>query len=243
MRRLSRNGRVVTSELVAELGVAGETIRKDLITLAQLGLLERTHGGALPKQRTGFELDAPTHRDRHVEEKRRIAREAATHLANDATVFIGDGSSTALIPGYVPFDLEARVVTNSLLVEQEFLDHPRVTVMSTGGLIRRHPQSYVGPWAVRAVSELTVDTLFLGVGGLSARRGLSATDALDAQVKAAMLGIARRVIVLADESKLEVDSFQVFGGWDRVDLLITSDGASEEVLARLREVVPEVVAV
>ncbi|MEA4943556.1 MAG: DeoR/GlpR family DNA-binding transcription regulator [Propionicimonas sp.] len=243
LRRLSRNGRVVTSELVAEWGVATETVRKDLIALARLGLLERTHGGALPKQHRGFELEAPTHQDRHVEEKKRIARTAATLLAPHDTVFIGDGSTTGFVPGCVPFDLELRVVTNSLLVEQGFLEHPSVTVISTGGIIRRAPQSYVGPWPIRAISELSVDTLLLGVGGISADRGLSATDALDAQVKTAMLGVARRVVVLADESKLGVDSFHRFGGWEHVDTLITSSGAAEAVLAPFRDVVREILVV
>jgi len=45
--RLNRDGKVVASELVDELGVSEDTVRRDLRELAADGLAQRVHGGAL----------------------------------------------------------------------------------------------------------------------------------------------------------------------------------------------------
>jgi len=46
---LKREGRIVAQRLSAELGVSEDTIRRDLRDMAREGLLQRVHGGALPR--------------------------------------------------------------------------------------------------------------------------------------------------------------------------------------------------
>jgi DNA-binding IclR family transcriptional regulator len=48
-------GEVDVLKLAAELGVAPETIRRDLRQLEQHGLVRRTHGGAYPVETARFE--------------------------------------------------------------------------------------------------------------------------------------------------------------------------------------------
>ena len=48
INRLRRDGKVVASELVADLGVSEDTVRRDLRELAAGGHVLRVHGGALP---------------------------------------------------------------------------------------------------------------------------------------------------------------------------------------------------
>src|SRR3989442_2861847 len=45
---LKRNGQVIAKEVSQSMGVSEDTIRRDLRELAQEGLLQRVHGGALP---------------------------------------------------------------------------------------------------------------------------------------------------------------------------------------------------
>ena len=44
---LARDGKLVASRLVEELGVSEDTVRRDLRELAAQGLVQRVHGGAL----------------------------------------------------------------------------------------------------------------------------------------------------------------------------------------------------
>ena len=45
--RLSETGQLSISELVAELQVSADTIRRDLSDLEQQGVLQKSHGGAI----------------------------------------------------------------------------------------------------------------------------------------------------------------------------------------------------
>src|ERR1700760_3502851 len=91
--RLERDGKVVASELVATLGVSEDTVRRDLRDLAEQGLLQRVHGGALPAapSSAGFARRL----DLAHEEKAALA-EAALPLLDGARVIVLDGGTTPL---------------------------------------------------------------------------------------------------------------------------------------------------
>lgn len=48
LRELKLNNRVVSKELAKELNVSEDTIRRDLLELAEAKKLLKVHGGALP---------------------------------------------------------------------------------------------------------------------------------------------------------------------------------------------------
>ena len=47
LEKVKREGRAITNDLVEELGVAEDTIRKDFQELSKKGLVRRIHGGVL----------------------------------------------------------------------------------------------------------------------------------------------------------------------------------------------------
>ena len=57
--RLRTQGRVLATDLSAELDVSQDTIRRDLRELDGLGLLRRVHGGALPRHGDASPFAAP----------------------------------------------------------------------------------------------------------------------------------------------------------------------------------------
>src|SRR5258708_36697471 len=46
---LRRDGKVLAADLITHLNVSEDTIRRDLNELAEAGILQRVHGGALPR--------------------------------------------------------------------------------------------------------------------------------------------------------------------------------------------------
>ena len=50
--RLSETGQLSISELVADLQVSADTIRRDLSDLEQQGVLQKSHGGAIGQKRS-----------------------------------------------------------------------------------------------------------------------------------------------------------------------------------------------
>jgi DeoR family fructose operon transcriptional repressor len=94
---------------------------------------------------------------------------------------------------------------------------------------------------VRVLGDTFVDVAFLGTNGITLERGLTTPDPDEAAVKRAMLGAARRVVVLADHTKVGATHFARFGDLGEVAMLITDSGLDADVAARLEAAGPTVV--
>jgi len=90
-----------------------------------------------------------------------------------------------------------------------------------GGELRRLSQTFVGTLTQPTIERLHLDTAFIGTIGLSAREGMTTTDPREAHTKELVMSHARRVILLADSSKVGKVSFVKFGYLDDVTVLIT----------------------
>src|SRR5436190_10193026 len=84
-------GGVDVTSLVTDLGVAPETIRRDLRVLVDRGVLRRVHGGAVAVETTGFETPTALRSTSQVEEKRRVATAAAALIEGAESVYIDEG--------------------------------------------------------------------------------------------------------------------------------------------------------
>ena len=239
---LRASGRADAADLALELGVTNETVRKDLVALEQLGLLRRVHGGAIPVGRLTYEPPLAS-RTALSDEKARIARAALRHLPASGSVLIDGGSTTAKLAEILPRDRALRVYTNTLSIATALMDAPLLTVYTLGGRVRPVTGAEVDDWAARALAEINVDVAFLGSTAVSIDRGLTTPDAAEAAVKRLMCTSARRRILLADHSKFGKVSTCKHADLADIDVLITDDGTSPQMLASLRSTGLEVEAV
>ncbi|MFI7585539.1 DeoR/GlpR family DNA-binding transcription regulator [Spongisporangium articulatum] len=235
LRRLAATGRVEASQLAEELGVSGESIRKDLGELEDRGLLRRVHGGAIPVHELTVE---PTVQQRGItREKEAIARAALAHLPAGGSLLIDAGSTTAefaaLLAASVPGDRELTVVTNALPIALTLGGLPGAEVHNVGGTVRRQTLAAVGQQALDALAEVNVETAFLGTNAISFSRGLTTPDPAEAAVKAAMLAAAQTRIVLADHTKFGRTARARHATLADIDLLITDSGVSTADLKAL----------
>jgi DeoR family fructose operon transcriptional repressor len=221
--QLRAAGRVDAADIAAQLGVTNETVRKDLISLEQQGLLRRVHGGAVPVEQLSFEPAVST-RTYYTEEKTRIAKAALAHLPASGAVLLDAGSTTARLAELFPSDRELTVYTNTLPIALTLISRPQLTVVTLGGRVRPLTLAEVDDWAARALAEINVDVAFLGANAISVERGLTTPDPAEAAVKRLMLTSARRRILLADHSKVGAISLCKHADISDIDLLITDTG-------------------
>jgi DeoR family fructose operon transcriptional repressor len=234
-------GRVDVAALAAELEVTAETVRRDLTALERQGVLRRVHGGAIPFERLGFEPGLAARDTVRRAEKERIAKAALAELPVEGSVLIDAGTTTARLTEALPANRELTVVTNALPIALTLSVRPGLTVLMVGGRVRGRTQAAVDDWALRALGDTYVDVAFVGTNGISIDRGLTTPDPGEAAVKRAMLAAARRVVVLADHTKVGATHFARFGGLTDVDMLITDSGLDADVAARLEAAGPTVV--
>ena len=225
IRTLVRQRNVVrVDELCEELGVSAATVRRDLGELDLHGQIRRVHGGAID---AGQRLEEQVFDDKAsvaAKQKQRIAEQALQFVGANDSVFLDGGSTVLALARLLANRSNITVVTNSLRVAGTLSGRgPRMILV--GGELRRISQTFVGSLTQPMIDSLHVDTAFMGTIGLSTAKGLTTTDPREAFTKGLVMHHARRVILLADSSKIGKVSFARFGTLEEADVLIT-DGAA-----------------
>ncbi|MFN8419458.1 MAG: DeoR/GlpR family DNA-binding transcription regulator [Anaerolineae bacterium] len=225
---LKRDGQVVAKKVSQELGLSEDTIRRDLRELAQDGLLQRVHGGALPA--SPAVVDFAGREDILIDSKVAIGR-AAAGLIKDGQVVILDGGTTCVqVARHLPRNLQATIVTHSARIVMELVEHPSVEVILIGGKLFKHSIVSVGAAAIDAISHIRADMYFMGVTGAHPEAGLSTGDLEEAYVKQALSKQAAETMVLASQEKLGAASQYVIMPLSEISGLIVEQIVPDEVL-------------
>lgn len=244
LTRARAHGVVSLRDLVDELGVSVSTLRRDLRDLVAEGLLERTRGGAVLPDSLAQE---PSYLEKTGEagaEKEAIAEAALPFVEPGDSVLLGPGTTTLALARHLTDVPDLTVVTNSLLVVDALLNAPEIEVVVTGGALRRSIHALVGPGVEQSLGPIGVSTVFLSGNGVSPVRGLTTPNMLVADADRALASAAKRVIVLADYTKVGNETMCQTVPVDAIDVLITDPGADPDVVADLehagvRVLVPE----
>ncbi|UMG91577.1 DeoR/GlpR family DNA-binding transcription regulator [Nocardioides sp. TF02-7] len=239
---VTETGRWSVNDLAARFDVTTETVRRDLSALERIGLVRRVHGGAVAGDRLAVIDTALGERDvAHAEEKERIAQAALVQLPTaGGSILLDAGTTTSRLAAALPADLPLVVATHAVPIAARLAPRAHLDVHLLPGRVRTTTQAAVGADTVAALADLRADVAFVGTNGLTLDHGLSTPDVDEAAVKRAMVRGARRVVVLADSSKIGVESPVRFATIEQLDVLVTDRIDEAERLA-LEEAGVEVV--
>src|SRR5262249_44599052 len=165
LEMLRNDGRVLVSDLSKRFRISVITVRKDLEYLHHQGMLERTHGGALPIRTGALRDQTLREKERlHRQEKTRIATSALRMIRPGQVIILDSGTTTTAIARGCRLVRNLTVITNGTNIAAELADSD-VEVVLTGGTLRKNSFSLVGPLAEESLHKLSADMLFLAVDG------------------------------------------------------------------------------
>jgi DeoR family transcriptional regulator of aga operon len=234
LERLSTEGSVGVVSVARDLDVSPATVRRDLRLLESQRMLSRTHGGAVADG-VLYELPLRYKSRRQPEEKRRIAREAASRVFEGWAIGLNGGTTTTEVARALLDRPRLTVVTNALNIAAEIAVRPNLKLVVSGGVARPESYELVGPIAEASLQGLNLDVVFLAVDGISLRAHLTTHQEVEAGTDRALIERAERVIVVADSSKVGKVAFARICQLTDVDELITDDGADPSEVAALQE--------
>ncbi len=241
---LKDEGRVSIDKLVDEIGVSAVTIRSDLAQLEQSHVLRRIRGGAIAafpsRQDSADQLALPA----HSKEKEKIVEAAASMIHDGETVFLSSGPMPELLASRVPDNMtDLVVVTNSINVARILADHDGVTVIVTGGTLRPKGSSLVAPLGDVLLQEINADLALLGASGVHESRGFTSSSWAEAEVAKEMARAAKRVVFMADYTRINHIASARIVELERVDALVTDKSAPADFLRVARKKGIEVITV
>jgi DeoR/GlpR family transcriptional regulator of sugar metabolism len=197
---LARDGRLVAKDVAVELGIAEDSVRRDLRELAGAGLCQRVYGGALPV--SPAVADYATRIGVATESKQRVAAAAAALVQPGSTVLLDGGTTALAVARALPVELAATVVTHSPTVAAALVDHPTVEVYVLGGRLFKHSAVTCGAAAAEAAQLVQADVFLLGVTGVHPQAGLTTGDPDEAAMKRTLANRAADTYVLASSEKI-----------------------------------------
>lgn len=213
---LERSGSATVSAIAKILGVSISTVRNDLNFLESQGLIYRTHGGAVAKERFSPIYQKSISPFSNL--KHRIARKAVTFVEPGNVIFVDSGSTALIfIEELIRSGIECHVITNSLYIINALVDVEHMPVHVMGGEFRKRTMNFLDPEP--DLEKYRIAKAFMGVSAFD-KEGTYVSNLFEARFKRFVMGAAKEVFVLADSSKYGKISASFIKNWSEKDTLI-----------------------
>jgi len=197
--KLSHDGALSIGELVKQLQVSRETVRRDLNVLAARGLLQMTHGGALAAGHR--EADVASRLAENAEAKRLIGLRAAQLVPDGAALIIDSGSTTLALARALLERRRLTIHTNDLRIALLLGRRNDNRVNLLGGELADNEDATFGLDTLHQLSQYHADLAFIGAGGISPQGQLTDYTRGAAELRGCMIRAANVAVVLADHTK------------------------------------------
>lgn len=235
---MKTDGSVRVSELKKWMNVSSETIRRDLENMELQGLIRRTRGGAFLSGDIRQDTNCRAYTPFHLREQENT--KGKMEIAESVIRMIEDGQSIALDSGTTASALakamknrfkNLTVVTNSLAIVNELSDATGITLIITGGVFRAEENAFVSDIAGMIFSRLNIDTFFLTTCGISVEKGITYQRMDEIIVQEKMMEASNQTIVIADSSKLGINSLVKMCDIDKISMIITDSSVTADQTA------------
>lgn len=227
MQLLEKHNKVDVYSLSRMLSVSDATVRRDLEKLEKLGILYRTHGGAISVNKKTQLLNPAIEPEAKIEvqEINDIGSAAAKFLINHEVVAIGGGRLGLALAQNIDPNLVSTIITNDVAILLELLQYPGIDVIMTGGLARKKEEGHVfttGEFAMKILDELHVNKAFLSVDGIDEDVGLSMKDFEYAHIWRKLKKISDKTIIMVTADAFNRREFVKLIPINEVDQVISS---------------------
>lgn len=231
IRALQRE--VTVEEIAAHFGTSTLTVRRDLDRLVGDGLVVRTYGGCILRNR----LDTAYQRQvgQNFKLKQAIGRAAAELVKPGEVILIDDGSTTFHLASNLESRSPVTVVTNSIAVIPELARFPNVQLEILGGTYSRDTNFLGGSLSERLLEMLYFDALFVGADAIDESGKCMVRLPEVARLTQVMIRRTTRRFLLADHTKAEAKGYVSYGSLKDFDAWITTTGMDPNLLRSYQE--------
>lgn len=225
LQQVNLHNKVLSSTLSVDIQVSEDTIRRDLLELADEGKLIKVHGGALSRSFSQVHIHSSgVYSQQH---KMEIAQKAIGLIENGMFVLTGGGTTIVEMARLLPAQLKATFISGSIAAILEYMDHPNIDVILIGDKISKSSKITVGSEAIAKIRQIKADICFLGTNAIDLQHGMTENDWEVVQLKKAMIEASRKVVCLSIAEKINTFQPIQICTLDKIDILITELDASD----------------
>lgn len=229
---LMEYGRVDVNNLSKLLSVSEVTVRKDLEKLETQGFLLRTHGGAVINEDYVPAEETNEPEVAEIESKKIIGIIASQLIEDGDTVFIGPGTTCWQIAKNLKDKKDIIVITNNLNIASELFNKGIYKVIVTGGDLDAAGQTMMlnGEIFARTIKDIYVDKAFIGVDGISFKRGYAIRNISFTTICKEIKKRCNEFIVVADHTKFNQNAISSLGDLTMADKVVSDNQVPSEYI-------------
>ncbi|TCP93470.1 DeoR family transcriptional regulator [Cricetibacter osteomyelitidis] len=228
------NGYISNEELSTTLGVTTQTIRRDIRTLSQQGLISRHHGGA-GRISSIVNTEFSIRETSHIKEKTSIANRIADYIPDGSTLFITIGTTVEFIAKALENKNNLRIITNSHRVANILYQNKNFEVITVGGILRSHNGGIIGPDVIAFINNFRADYLITSVGAITTDGVLLDFDINEVAVVKAMLEHSRTKIIAIDSTKFHTSAAVELGHLSQTSAIFTNEKPPQTILKIIKD--------
>jgi DeoR family transcriptional regulator of aga operon len=243
LKKIEQENKVNVTELSQQFLVSEVTIRKDLRYLEKKNILIRSRGGAMKQSLINTDLSIYDRRKQNIKLKEAIGTAAARLISNGETILLDTGTTIMELAKRLPKKIELTVITNSVDITFRLAEYPNIRIIMPGGILRRNSLALVGEQAAESLRNYYCDKYFLSADGIDIQSGIMTMNIEEASLAKLNIKNSKKVIVLIDSSKFQHKGIMTIAPLSEIDMIITDNGVSSEMVDKIRRLGVEVLVV
>jgi Transcriptional regulators of sugar metabolism len=155
----------------------------------------------------------------NIDRKFKIAKKAIEMIPKNGVVILDSGTTVLQIAKLLNFKRDLVIITNSLIAA-EVLENSKNQIIVTGGELEDKTMSFVGEFTTQVLEKVRADIAFMGCDGFH-MEGPSSRSYKELEVKRKIIQNSKKVALVTDSSKFNIEGLYRFATFDEITDLIT----------------------
>lgn len=236
MKKLEHNSLIKTNDLVNEMDVSIDTIRRDLKKLEEDGRLTCIRGGACSSE---AELQYSPFFGRQIvneDLKREAAKKAISLIHSGNVLALNAGTTNSILAEeLVKLKKQITVVTNNLSALSILTGSEYIQIIVPGGTVDKEELALCGCDCVEEISSYSFDLSFLSINAVHPIYGFSDFRFQEIDIIKAMIKHSKQSVALMDSHKFSKLSKKIFLSPKEISLLITDNQIENSIKKQVIE--------
>lgn len=195
------------------------SVRRDIKALEQKGYVKQIYGGVVSAEYENNVVPINLRDSSNTATKDKLAKKAANHIFNGATIFMDGSSTVRRIIKYIDKFEDIKIITNNQRIFSE-CTNSNITLYCTGGLFDRQNSIFFGNAAENYINNTYADIFFFSSQAISNDGEISDVSEEETSLRKIMLSRSKKKIFLFDSSKLGFQKTFTLCNKDDVDYII-----------------------
>jgi DeoR family glycerol-3-phosphate regulon repressor len=210
-------------QLAEMLGVAVQTVRRDVQKLSSAGVLARFHGGVRIPGSTIQNIAYDRRETLQFDAKERIARAIAAAIPNGCSLILNIGTTVEAVARALMGHRDLQIITNNLNVASILSGNEACEVIVASGTVRPRDRAIIGETTVDFMRQFKVDYAVIGVSSIERDGSLRDFDLREVKVSQTIIAQAREVWLAADNTKFNRPATVEVARLAQIDRLFTDE--------------------